>query len=267
MALGAFLAGVLLAETEFRHELEANIEPFKGLLLGLFFIAVGMSIDFGLAAERPIDILALAFGLTALKFAILFGLGKATGQTTDNARHLAIALSQGGEFAFVVFAIAVKDGVIAPELSSLLVSGVILSMVLTPLLFLCEDKLLHKPKERVNPEEFEVPEDENQVIIAGFGRVGQIVARILSAKRIGFTALEISQQQIDFVKKYGNKIYYGDPSRLELLHAARADTAVIFVLTVDDEKASLQTCRTVRKHFPHLKIFARATDRGTRPRS
>ncbi len=262
MALGAFIAGVLLAESEYRHELEANIEPFKGLLLGLFFIAVGMYIDFGLAAEKPLTILAVALGLTALKFAILFGLGKWVGLNSEGARHLAISISQGGEFAFVVFALAVQTGVIDRDLVSLLVLGVIVSMILTPLLYLFDDKVLRKTAEAADPGDYEIPDgEENQVIIAGFGRFGQIIARILRAKHIGFTALEISQQQVDFVKKYGNKVYYGDPARLDLLHAAKADKAVIFVLAVDDVKDSLATAETVRRHFPHLKIFARARDR------
>ncbi len=262
MALGAFLAGVLLADSEFRHALEADIEPFKGLLLGLFFIAVGMSVDFNLLLEQPLLVLALVAGLVAVKFLVLFGLGKAIGQTGESARNLGFAISQGGEFAFVILGVAVASQVMAGDLAALLILVVILSMVVTPLLFAANERLRQGRPRDDREADHEMPAGgENQVIIAGFGRFGQIVARILRAKRIGFTALEISQEQVDFVKKYGNEIYYGDPARLDLLRAAKADRAVIFVLAMDDVAASLRTAETVRKHFPHLKIYARARNR------
>lgn len=262
MALGAFLAGVLLADSEFRHALEADIEPFKGLLLGLFFIAVGMSVNFSLLVEQPLLILALVGGLVTVKFLVLFGLGKAIGQNNESARNLGFAISQGGEFAFVILGVAVGSRVMAGDLAALLILVVILSMVVTPLLFLLDEKLLQGRPRDDREADYQMPAgEENQVIIAGFGRFGQMVARILRAKRIGFTALEISQEQVDFVKKYGNKIYYGDPSRLDLLRAARADQAVIFVLAMDSVEGSLRTAETVRKHFPHLKVYARARNR------
>lgn len=262
MALGAFLAGVLLADSEFRHALEADIEPFKGLLLGLFFIAVGMSVNFSLLAEQPLTVLALVAGLVATKFLVLFALGKVIGQNNESARNFGVAISQGGEFAFVILGVAVGSRVMAGDLAELLILVVILSMVVTPLLFAVEEKFLQGRRQGDGEADYEMPADEeNQVIIAGFGRFGQMVARILRAKRIGFTALEISQEQVDFVKKYGNKVHYGDPARLDLLRAAKADQAVIFVLAMDDVAASLRTAETVRKHFPHLKIYARARNR------
>ena len=262
MALGAFLAGVLLADSEFRHELEADIEPFKGLLLGLFFIAVGMSVNFGLLVAQPLLILALVVGLVALKALVLFLLGRASGLNAAAAGNLAIAISQGGEFAFVILGVALGARVLEPALAELLILVVILSMVVTPLLFALNERAPWARRKGAAEPPYDTPAgDENQVIIAGFGRFGQIVARILRAKRIGFTALEASQKQVDFVKKYGNKIYYGDPARLDLLRAAKADQAKILVLAIDDVESSLKTAELVRKHFPHLKIYARARNR------
>ncbi|MDH3596312.1 MAG: monovalent cation:proton antiporter-2 (CPA2) family protein [Rhodospirillales bacterium] len=262
MALGAFLAGVLLADSEFRHELEANIEPFKGLLLGLFFIAVGMSVDFGLLLEKPLEVGALVVALVLLKALVLFGVAKVAGHSSRAAGKLAVVLSQGGEFAFVILGLAVVSQVMERDLAKLLILVVILSMVVTPLLVMAEERFLPGRKKKTDGDDFEAPSgEENQVIIAGFGRFGQIVARILRAKRIGFTALEGSQEQVDFVRRYGNKIYYGDPSRLDLLHAAKAEQAVVFVLAIDEVEASLRTAETVRKHFPDLKIYARARNR------
>ena len=262
MALGAFLAGVLLADSEYRHALEADIEPFKGMLLGLFFIAVGMSLNVGLVAQRPGLVLALVAGLIAIKFLVLFSLGRLTGLTQTSARSLAVTLSQGGEFAFVIFGVAVAAQLLEPGLAELLIAVVTVSMAVTPLLSFLNDKMAGSSPEKRAAGEFDAPpEKERHVIIAGFGRFGQIVARVLRAKKIPFTALEISPARIDFVRKYGNKIYYGDASRLALLHAARAGKAAAFVLAIDDVEASLRTAATVRKHFPELTIYARARDR------
>ncbi len=259
MALGAFLAGVLLADSEFRHQLEADIEPFKGLLLGLFFIAVGMSLNLDLIAETPVKVASAVALLVTLKFAALFLLGKWHGMDTASARRLGLILSQGGEFAFVIFGVAVTAEVLNAELAGFLIVTVSLSMVTTPLLLRLEQWLSQKP---VDPEEFdEMPDEHNPVIIAGFGRFGQMTARVLRAKRIGFTALDISQEQVDFVARFGNKIYYGDASRLELLESADADKAKLFVLAIDDVDASLRTAAIVRRHFPHLKVYARARNR------
>ncbi len=262
MALGAFLAGVLLADSEFRHELEADIEPFKGLLLGLFFIAVGMAVDFRLLLERPFAVAGVVVVLVGLKALVLFGVGRAAGLDRRAAGKLAVTLSQGGEFAFVILGLAVGSRVMEQEVADLLILAVILSMVITPLLMVAEQRLLTGRKTAAAADTYETPPNaENQVIIAGFGRFGQIIARILRAKRIGFTALEASQEQVDFVRRYGNKIYYGDASRLDLLRAAKADQAVVFVLAMDDTAASLRTAETVRRHFPHLRIYARARNR------
>ncbi|MGI9303184.1 MAG: cation:proton antiporter, partial [Gammaproteobacteria bacterium] len=260
MALGAFLAGVLLADSEFRHELEANIEPFKGLLLGLFFIAVGMSVNLGLLVSQPLLIVALVVGLMAVKSLVLYGLGRRQGLDHQSAISLAFAISQGGEFAFVIFGVAVGAQVMGQPLADLLILVVTLSMAVTPFLFVVNERFIQTPKKEEEDYDVNVPE-ENQVIIAGFGRFGQIVARILRAKKIGFTALEVNPEQVDFVRKFGNKTYYGDAARLDLLRAAKVGEAKIFVLAIHDIETSLRTAETVRKHFPHVAIYARAHNR------
>jgi glutathione-regulated potassium-efflux system protein KefB len=262
-ALGAFLAGVLLADSEYRHELQADLEPFKGLLLGLFFIAVGMSLNMQTIVQEPGKMAMLVFGLFLIKGVILFVIGRANGLGTPSARALAVALAQGGEFAFVVLGVAVEAEIITRALSDQLIAAVTLSLVATPLLFAINGVIERREAKRKASERAydSLPGDESQVIIAGFGRFGQIVARILRARRISFTALEISSEQVEFVRNYGSKVYYGDASRLDLLQAARVDAAIAFVLAIDDVAASVRTAEVVRKHFPNLKIYARARNR------
>jgi glutathione-regulated potassium-efflux system ancillary protein KefC/glutathione-regulated potassium-efflux system protein KefB len=263
MALGAFLAGVLLADSEYRHALEADIEPFKGLLLGLFFIAVGMSVDLGLLIRQPLTIAGIVFGLLAIKAAVLYGLGKIYCRGAEPARHLALVLSQGGEFAFVIFGVASGVGVLERGLADLLILAVTTSMVATPLLLAVHDAGMRRFRNPPADDGMEQPElEENRVIIAGFGRFGQIIGRILRARKIGFTALEVSPDQVNFVRKFGNKVYYGDASRLDLLRAARADKATAFVLAIDDVEASIRTAETVLTHFPNLTVYARARNRN-----
>jgi monovalent cation:proton antiporter-2 (CPA2) family protein len=262
MALGAFLAGVLLADSEYRHALEADIEPFKGMLLGLFFMAVGMSLNVGLVARQPGLVLALVAGLIAVKFVVLYGLGRFQGLKNRPACNLAVAISQGGEFAFVIFGVALGARLIERDLADLMIAVVTISMAVTPLLSFVNDVIQRALPEKTVARDFEAPpERDRHVIIAGFGRFGQIVGRVLRAKKIPFTALEVSPEKIDFVRKYGNKVYYGDASRLALLHAAQADKASAFVLAIDDVEASLRTAETVHRHFPRLTIYARARDR------
>jgi len=261
MSLGAFLAGVLLADSEYRHQLEAAIEPFKGLLLGLFFITVGMSVDLSVIGREPLLIVAAVIGMMLAKAAILFAIGKLSGYTTDSARNLAVALSQGGEFAFVLFSLAGGYGIMDPALVDRLVVVVTLSMALTPVALALNDAV-SRAKRTARVEEFDtIDEGESQVIIAGFGRVGQIVGRILTVKKIPFTALDRSPEQVESVRRFGRKVYYGDASRLDLLRAAKADTARLFVLAIDDVEASILTAETVRRHFPQLTIYARARNR------
>lgn len=262
MALGAFLAGVLLADSEYRHELEADIEPFKGLLLGLFFIAVGMSMNLGLVMQQPLIILGLVLGLMTIKALLLYSLGRIVKQSHGSAVNLALFISQGGEFAFVLFSVAVSAQVLDKALADTLIVVVSLSMALTPLFILLNEKIFKIGLGQDKPKEFDhIEVREHRVIIAGFGRFGQMVARTLRMKKIPFTVLEASFEQVDFVRKFGNKIYFGDASRLDLLRAARADLADVFVLAIDDIEASIKTAEMVKKHYPHLKIYARARNR------
>ena len=261
LPLGAFLAGVLLADSEFRHELEADIEPFKGLLLGLFFITVGMSANLQLVHEKPLTILGLTAGFMLVKVAVLGGIGRLSGLPNTAGLGLALSLPSGGEFAFVLFGLAATLGIMDDEIAELLVLVVTGSMILSPLLLSVHDALCKKKKE-TDGRPFDTPEElYPKVIIAGFGRFGQIVGRILTAKRISFTALEANQTQVDFLRRFGNQVFYGDASRLEMLRAAHAENAEVFVLAIDDVEASVRTADLIRKHFPHLKIFARARNR------
>jgi monovalent cation:proton antiporter-2 (CPA2) family protein len=260
LPLGSFLAGVLLADSEFRHELEADIEPFKGLLLGLFFITVGMSANLGLVREKPLTIIGLTLGFMLLKVAVLRAIGRLSGLSRPAGRGLAFSLAGGGEFAFVLFGLAATLGIMDTEIAELLVLVVTGSMILSPLLLVLHDALFKKKESDARP--FDTPvELYPKVIIAGFGRFGQIVGRILRAKKIAFTALEANQTQVDFLRRFGNQVFYGDASRLELLRAAHAENAEVFVLAIDDVEASVKTAELIRKHFPHLKIFARARNR------
>ncbi|MGH6735954.1 MAG: monovalent cation:proton antiporter-2 (CPA2) family protein [Methyloceanibacter sp.] len=259
-ALGSFIAGALLADSEYRHQIEADIQPFEGLLLAVFFIAVGMSIDLSVLGARPADLLVIVAGLVIIKAAILFLLGRRWGMDNRAARRLGLVLSQGGEFAFVLFAVGVADGVIGRDTQALLTLAVTLSMAMTPLLLLIDDAILRATKPE--PPDYEIPpEGERHVIIAGFGRFGQIVARVLRARHIPFTALDSSITQVDFVKRFGANIYYGDAGRLDILRAAGAQKAQAFVLAIDEVDASLRVAEMVRMHFPDLPIYARARDR------
>ncbi|HXP65825.1 MAG TPA: monovalent cation:proton antiporter-2 (CPA2) family protein [Steroidobacteraceae bacterium] len=260
LSLGAFLAGVLLADSEFRHELEADIEPFKGLLLGLFFISVGMSANLGLVKEKPFTIIGLTVALMALKIAVLYVIGRVSGLSSVASRGLAISLPSGGEFAFVLFGLASTLGIMNTEIAELLVLVVTASMILSPVLLALYDVTFKAGETESRPYDTPV-ELYPKVIIAGFGRFGQIVGRILLAKKIAFTALDANQTQVDFLRRFGNQVYYGDASRLELLRASHAENAEVFVIAIDDVEASVRTAEMIRKHFPHLKIFARARNR------
>jgi glutathione-regulated potassium-efflux system protein KefB len=262
--LGAFSAGVLLADSEYRHELEADIEPFKGLLLGLFFMAVGMQTNLKLISQRPVLIIGLVVGLLVVKGLILFGLGRWRMRSVLGSARLAIAASQGGEFAFVVFGLASSTAVFSESVSQLLVVVVGLSLAVTPLAFAAFERFVapaFSPQREVKAFDTLVNEGEIPVVIAGFGRVGQVVGRVLTARRIPFVALDISSEHVDFVRRFGNKVFYGDASRLELLESAGASKARLFVLAIDEVEKSLEVARAVQKHFPHLTIVARARNR------
>lgn len=259
MALGAFMAGVLLADSEYRHALETDLEPFKGLLLGLFFIAVGMSVDFGVFLAKPWIILGLVLGFLAIKLAVLFLLSFRFGIARGQRWLFAFLLSQGGEFAFVVFGAAATARVFAPETGSLLVAVVALSMVSTPLLLLFHDKVLEPRYRGQNkPEPDAIEDNEGHVIIAGFGRFGQIIGRLLNANRVKLTVLDHDPDQIELLRRFGFKVFYGDATRIDLLTAAGAAKARALVLAIDDIDDSLALADAVRENFPDLPILARA---------
>jgi voltage-gated potassium channel Kch len=259
-ALGAFIAGALLADSEYRHQIEADIGPFEGLLLAVFFIAVGMSIDLGVLVARPAALAAIVVSLVLIKAIILYALGRWWGLDSVAARRLGLVISQGGEFAFVLFGAGALAGVIDQSMANLLTLAVTLSMAATPLLLLIDDTVNRALKPE--PPEYETPPGgKGHVIIAGLGRFGQIVARVLRAKQIPFTALDSNVEQVDFVKRFGAQIYYGDAGRLDILRAAGADKARAFVLAIDKVDSSLKVAETVRTHFPDLPIYARARDR------
>jgi monovalent cation:proton antiporter-2 (CPA2) family protein len=261
MSLGAFLAGVLLADSEFRHELEADLQPFKGLLLGLFFICVGMSANLGLAAHAPGRLLALTGGFLLLKLVTVTLVGRLTGHPPVTAWRLGFALPAGGEFAFVLFTLAVRQRLLDADTADLLVLVVTLSMMAGPLLLILHDALAARLRKDQQAPFDSIDEHGIPVIIAGFGRFGQIVARLLRIRRIPFTALDSSQTHVDFVRRFGAKVYYGDAARLDLLRAAGAESARVFVLAIDDQEASLRTAHLLREYFPHLTVFARARNR------
>jgi glutathione-regulated potassium-efflux system protein KefB len=263
MGLGAFLAGVLLADSEFRHELEAQIEPFKGLLLGLFFMAVGMSVDLMRVRAEPALIAGWVGTLLLVKAVVLFAVGWRPGRLRlREGLMLAAVLSMGGEFAFVIFTEAFRHGLIDGVLRDRIVAVVGLSMALSPLLVLAVGGWLREhPEAKFDRPADEIDHDNPRVIIAGFGRVGQIVGRMLRAAKIPFTALEHSVEQVENSRRFGTMIYYGDPSRADLLRAAHVEQADAFVLATDDAEQTVRIARLLRRTYPNLKIFARARNR------
>lgn len=261
-ALGTFLAGVVLADSEYRHELESNIEPFKGLLLGLFFISVGASIDFNLLQQEPYLILGLVVGLIVIKLVILFVLGFVFKMSMSQNFLFSFSLAQGGEFAFVLFSFATQNRVIPESISDTLILVVAVSMALTPILMIFNEKLLQPRFSNLDEKpESDTIDEKNIVIIAGFGRFGQIVGRLLHANNIGTTVLDYKPSQIDMVRKFGYKVFYGDASRIDLLHSAGASEAKLFILAIDDKEKALEIAETVKKHFPNLEVLARSFDR------
>ncbi|WP_158773302.1 monovalent cation:proton antiporter-2 (CPA2) family protein [Cobetia sp. L2A1] len=260
MALGAFLAGVLLADTVYRHELEANIDPFKGLLLGLFFMAVGMSVDISLVMERPLTVLGLTLALMVGKILVITLVGRVARLKLSEALPLAAVLAQGGEFDFVLLTAGMAAGIFDQTLTSLVISAVTLSMAATPFLYRYARKL-GAAREAKRPFDEDFGEETPPVLIAGFGRFGQMSARILKTQGINFTALDPNIAQVEFVRQFGSRIYYADASRTELLRAAGAEHAQIMLVAVDDAATTTNIVRTVRQQFPHLKLYVRARNR------
>jgi glutathione-regulated potassium-efflux system ancillary protein KefC len=262
MALGAFLAGVLLAESEYRRELETDLEPFKGLLLGLFFMAVGMSVDFAVVLQQPLLIAAVVVGFLLLKAAVLVFMAWAMPIPLAERPVFIVLLAQGGEFGFVVFQGASQAGAIDAASSSLLVAAVALSMLLTPLLLVaCDRWLTPRLAARRDVPAPIVPDqgaDEAAVIIAGFGRYGQIVGRLLNANGLSATVLDHDAEQVETVRRFGWPVHFGDATRLDLLRKAGADRARVIVVAIDDVEQSLTMVDMVRQHFPDAHIVARA---------
>jgi len=263
-ALGTFLAGVVLANSEYRHELEGDIEPFKGLLLGLFFISVGAAIDFGLMFTTPGLTGMLVGGLICIKLVVLLILGRVFKMGSDQNMLFAFALAQGGEFAFVLFPFAVQNNVVSSGLANQLVGAVALSMALAPLLLLVNEKFVQPrfgTKEKESGEADSIDE-QNPVIMAGFGSFGSIIGRLLRANGVGITVLDVDSDKVELLRKLGLKVFYGNAARHDLLHAAGAEKAKLLVLAIDDYEKILEIVHIVKKHFPLIRIFARAAGRS-----
>lgn len=262
-ALGTFLGGVVLANSEFRHELESDLEPFKGLLLGLFFIAVGASIDFGLIGSQFGTVIGLVVGLVLVKFAVLWVLGRVTRMSTDQHLLFALALAQGGEFAFVLLSFATQNAVLPSAVADLLVAAVALSMALTPLLLLVWERVIAPrtgTRESTDREQ-DNPEEEHAVIIVGFGDFGSSVGRLLNAAGVGTTVLDLDSDRVDVLRRLGLRVYYGDAGREELLRSAGAERARLVILCIGDAEVNLNLARRIKHLFPHLTILARASGR------
>ena len=264
-ALGTFVAGVVLAESEYRHELMSVVEPFQSLLLGLFFLSVGVSINFNLILGQPLLIFGLIVGVSILKSGVLIGLGKLFKLDLNQSILFAFALVQGDEFAFVLFSFAAQSKVISENLAGSLIAVVALSMLLSPMFMIAYDRLIAPRfilQSDPQQEADHIDDNENAVIIAGFGRFGQIVGRLLIANGYPITVLEHNPAQIDLLRRFGWKVFYGDASRIDLLHAAGAQQARLLVIAIDDSEQILEIVNLARQQFPNLKILARAIDRS-----
>lgn len=259
-ALGTFLAGVVLADNEYRHELESNIQPFKGLLLGLFFLAVGASIDFSILLEQPSTVLSLVGILIAVKFLVLLILGSLFGLRSGQQMLFSFALAQSGEFAFVLLSFSSQNAILDNDTSGILLIVVALSMLVTPLLLIINDRLVQPLMVRTVTEEKadKIDEQHNPVIIAGFGRFGLVIGRFLRANGVKATILDNNPNNIKILRKSGFKVFYGDASRIDLLRAAGAERASIIIIAVESQDKITEIAEHVQRHFPHLKIFSRA---------
>jgi monovalent cation:proton antiporter-2 (CPA2) family protein len=262
MSMGAFMAGVLLSQSEYRHELQADIAPFEGLLLGFFFISVGMSANLDLGRLHPAEMVAAATTLLLVKAAICFALALLSGQRTRDAIRFSLALPQASEFSFVLFAAAVEVGALSSDYAAMATLVAAVSMAATPVLFaLSEHFVIPRLRSESPPEYDRIQANGAPVIICGFGRMGQIIARVLRMHGIAFTALERDPGQVDVVRRFGNKVYFGDPTRPDLLRAAGADDAKLLLVVLDHMEDVLRVVEVAKRNFPHLKIIARARNR------
>ena len=261
-ALGAFIAGVVLANSEYKHTVEADIRPFKGLLLGLFFISVGMGMNFTLFGNYATLLIIAVVSLILVKLSILFVLGRIFKLTTLQNAGFAMALAQGGEFAFVLFQYAKASKVILPNIAEFFTLAVALSMMATPFLMLFYHRFIVPQFMSILPErDFDAISERNTIILAGYGRFGQIIGRLLNGQNIPLTVLENNPEQIELLRKFGYKGYFGDASRLDLLKNAGIENARLFIVSVGNADANLRIVKLVKQHFPHVTIFARARNR------
>jgi len=261
-ALGTFIAGVLLADSEYRNELEANLEPFKALLLGLFFIAVGMGVDLNLLLEKPLLVILLTVAYLTLKTVIIYFVGRLFKLNHNNSKLMSVTISQGGEFAFVILGMALQMALVESETLKLLTLVITASMALSPVMSLAVERYTKFCETNPEPQFDKIDGEEPEVIIAGFGRFGQIFARILRAQGIPFVAVDHDADQIELVRRFGNKVYYGDVSRPDILESAGGAKAKYLILAIDDVQTSVKTAEVIRNNYPNLKIFARARNRG-----
>ncbi len=262
-ALGAFIAGVVLANSEYRHTLEADLQPFKGLLLGLFFISIGMGMNFEILLQHPLGLITTVILLLSIKAFILAILGRCFGLPNTQNALFAVALAEGGEFAFVLFQYASGIGVIGNEQAAFLILAVAFSMALMPFLMILNDRWVLPRFMSVLPQKpYDTIQDNNvPVVIAGYGRFGQVIGRFVTAQGLPVTILENDADQIELLRKFGNQVYFGDASRLDLLHNAGVAKAKVLVVAVDDPEKALDIVKLAREHFPHVRIFARARNR------
>lgn len=265
-ALGTFLAGVVLANSEYRHELESDIDPFKGLLLGLFFIAVGASIDFSLIIDRPLLMLGLVLGVILLKMTVLFIVGKSFRMSTAQNSIFSFGLSQIGEFAFVLISFSFQGGILSKEITDAMMAVVAISMALTPLVMIVNEKwitprLCKVSEATVMERESDIVAENNPVIIAGYGHFGNTVGRFLRANNIGATILDTDSDNVDWLRRIGYKVYYGDASRHNLLEIAGANKAKLIIIAIGDQKKRLEVIETIKKHFPNLQMLVRSSNR------
>jgi len=260
-ALGTFIAGVVLASSEYRHELEANIEPFKGLLLGLFFITVGAGINFGVLFAAPVIVLGMVAGIMLIKAAVLFAIARIFGLRGHHGLLLTMGLAQAGEFGFVLLSIAQAGDVLPPDLHQYLSLVVAITMVLTPLLFIAYERIVAKSSTEEEAQEMDHIDEEGEVIIAGQGRFGQIVNRVLLSQGIKAVVLDHRSEQIELLKPFGIKGFFGDPTRPDLLHAAGIEGAKVLVIAIDDEEKALMLTEMARAANPNIHIVARAHGR------
>ena len=262
MSLGAFMAGVLVSDSEYRHELQADIEPFEGLLLGFFFISVGMSANLPLVVHRPATVVIGLVVLVVVKVALAFALGFIKRRNVRSALRFSLALPEGSEFSFVLFGAAVASGVLAQELADLATVVIALSMMAAPVLFAASEAwIVPRLEVRKEPVYDQIDDASAPVIICGFGRFGQIIGRVLNMQRIAFTALDKDPAQVEVVRRFGNKVYFGNPAREEVLRAAGAETARVLVVALDEMDETLLVAEIAKRHFPHLAIYARARNR------